>query len=114
MGDKYAHRAGNRFFVHCALCAGGFVVTSMASGALALWTSVAAPWVVAIAVVGVLGSGGYAYYLLRHYRLPCPQCEQRTARLAHDTLNRQILACPECGYREATGRKVLADSPFGH
>jgi len=114
MGDNYAHRAGNRFFVHCAICAGAFVVVSGATAALALWTSLGTPWVVAIGAAGALGVGGYAYFLLRHYRVDCPQCEQRTARLARDTLNRQLLVCPECGYRAPTGWKVLADSPFGH
>jgi len=114
MGENYANRAGNRFFVHCALCAGGFVVSIAATAALALWTPLAAPLVVAVSAVAFAACAGYAYFLLRRFRVRCPQCEQQTARLARDTLNRQILACPECGYREATGRRVLADSPFGH
>jgi hypothetical protein len=114
MGDTYAHRAGSRFFLHCALCAVGFLAVSAGTAALALWTSLGLPLVVLFAVLGIGACGGYAYYLARRYRVRCPQCEQRTARLARDTLNRQILACPDCGYRAATGRKVLADSPFGH
>ena len=113
-GEKYAHRAGSRFFLHCALCAGGFLVVSAATAIVALWTSLGLPLVRLLAGVGIAACAGYAYYLARHFRVVCPQCEQRTARLARDTLNRQLLVCPECGYRAATGWKALADSPFGH
>jgi membrane protein implicated in regulation of membrane protease activity len=114
MGDQYAHRAGSRFFLHCALCAGGFLVVSAATAIAALWTSLGLPLVFLLGGVGIAGFAGYAYFLLRRFRVRCPQCEEQSARLARDTLNRQLLVCSECGYRAATGWKVLADSPFGH
>ncbi|MEM8884512.1 MAG: hypothetical protein AAGD14_10610 [Planctomycetota bacterium] len=114
MGDQYARRAGTRFFLHCAICAGVFLLVSAATTIVALWTSLGLPLVLLLGGLGVAGCAGYAFYLLRHYRVPCPECGSPHARLARDTLNRQLLVCNECGYRASTGWKVLADSPFGH
>jgi predicted RNA-binding Zn-ribbon protein involved in translation (DUF1610 family) len=114
MGDPKAHRAGSRFFRHCAFCAGAFLAVVAAAGALAFWSPLGVGFGVAFGVVGALGCGAYAWFLLYRFRVECPQCGEKTARLARDTLNRQILDCPACGYRAATGFKVLADSPFGH
>ncbi|MHC4452668.1 MAG: hypothetical protein ACYS0E_21425, partial [Planctomycetota bacterium] len=85
-----------------------------ATAIAALWTSLGLPLVFLLGGVGIAGCAGYAYFLLRHFRVRCPQCEEQSARLARDTLNRQLLVCSGCGYRAATGWKVLADSPFGH
>jgi hypothetical protein len=100
--------------VHGLCCAASFALVGVLTLALAAWTSVGARGLTAIVVIGVGACGAYGYYLLRRYRIPCPDCEFAGARFARDTQGRQLLVCPECGLRAATGRRVLADSPVGH
>jgi len=107
-----AAAAGSRFFWHCALCAGSTFVLFAAAGVAAMM--VAIPVGVAIGALALGVCGAYSWYLANHFRVVCPQCGDGEARLARDTLNRQLLICPVCGYRAATGKKAIADSPFGH
>ena len=112
MGDKKAAAAGSRFFWHCALCAGSTFALFATAGLVAMM--VAVPIGVAIGALALGVCGAYSWYLVHHFRVACPQCGDPEARLARDTLNRQLLICPVCGYRAATGKKAIADSPFGH
>jgi len=112
--DDYARRAGARFLLHSVLCVAAFVVVGGLTAALGVWTNLGAQWLLVFVGVGVCACTGYAYYLLRRYRVNCPDCEFEGAHFARDTQNRMLLMCPHCGYRAATGRKVLADSPVGH
>ena len=112
MPDKHAQAAGKRLFLHGALCIGLAIVASTAGGIVALWGSV--PLGVAIGALALGGCGGWGWYLTTRLRFRCPECGSEHARIARDTLNRQLLVCPDCGYRAATGKRALADSPFGH
>jgi len=112
--DDYARRAGARFLLHGVLCVAAFVVVGLLTAALGVWTSLEARGLLVFVAVGVCACASYAYYLLRRYRVNCPDCESDGAHFARDTQNRLLLMCPLCGYRASTGRKVLADSPVGH
>jgi len=93
---------------------GAFVVVGAATAAVAYWTAAKSAHLSVMAGVGLALCSGYAYYLLRRYRVACPDCKSEAAHFARDTQNRQLLMCPRCGYRAPTGRRVLADSPVGH
>ena len=90
------------------------VVVGCLTAALGTWTSIGAGGLMAVVGIGIAACAGYAYYLLRHYRLRCPECEFDGAHFARDMQNRMLLVCPQCGLRVSTGRKVIADSPAGH
>jgi len=90
------------------------VLVGAATAALAAWTEIDAHGLTAFVSVGGVACATYAYYLLRRYRVRCPECEHAQAHFARDMQNRMLLVCPQCGLRASTGRKVIADSPAGH
>jgi len=100
--------------LHGIACAAAFAGVGLVTAALAAWTTVGSPGLITVVTVGIAACGGYAYFLLRRYRVRCPECEFEAAHFARDMQNRLLLICPQCGYRASTGRKVLADSPVGH
>ena len=113
-GSDYARQAGNRLLWHGAACVACYLVVAALTVALALWSNAEGMTLMLIGGVGCAAASGYAYYLVRGYRVRCPECEFEGAHFARDTLNRQLLVCSQCGLRMPTGRKVLADSPVGH
>jgi len=112
--NAYARRAGARFQLHGLLCAASFVGVGAVTAALGVWTSVGAPVLLTVVAVGVIASAAYAYYVLKRYRVRCPECEFDGAHFVRDTQSRLLLMCPQCGFRAATGGNALADSPVGH
>ena len=111
---EFARSAGKRLFWHSALCAVTYAVAIVLTVSVALLTEATPSVLMLIAALGCAAASGYAWYLLRAYRVRCPQCDEDSAHFARDTQNRQLLICPQCGFRAPTGRKVLADSPVGH
>ena len=114
MTSEYARRAGARFFLHRFSCAAAVAFVGCMTAALGTWTSIGAIGLVTVVGIGITACSAYAYYLLRHYRVRCPECEHERAHFARDMQNRMLLVCPHCGLRAATGRKLIADSPAGH
>lgn len=90
------------------------VLVGCLTAALAFWTSIGMSGLVTVVGIGIAVCSAYAYFLLRHYRLRCPECDHDRAHFARDMQNRMLLVCPHCGLRASTGRKVIADSPAGH
>jgi DNA-directed RNA polymerase subunit RPC12/RpoP len=91
-----------------------YIAVGALTAAMAYWTAAGSVQLMVVAGVGLAACSAYAYYLLRRYRVQCPDCKWEGAHFARDTQNRQLLMCPHCGYRAPTGRRVLADSPVGH
>ena len=112
--SEVARLAGKRFLWHGAVCVAAYGVTIATTVAVALWTQASASMLMLVGGAGCAIASAYAWYLLRAYRVVCPQCQFEGAHFARDTLNRQLLICPQCGFRAPTGRKVLADSPVGN
>jgi DNA-directed RNA polymerase subunit RPC12/RpoP len=90
------------------------VGTGLTTAALGTWTAIGKAGLVTVAGIGITACAAYAYYLIRRYRVRCPECEYAGAHFARDMKNRMLLVCPECGLRASTGRRVIADSPSGH